>query len=277
MTRLLHLTDLHFGAERQDLVEPLAEAIAQADPDLIVVSGDLTHRARPGQFRAAVAFIRRFGRPAIAVPGNHDIPLWNIGLRLSAPFRRWRDWMPVDLRADGLSFGDFRLFAANTADPMRIRPGILREGDIRRIEAGLATVPTDAFSVLICHHPIEEPPGFDRGETRHAAQGVARLIRHGLDISLSGHLHHWQLGLGVTAEHARPLLQIQSGTALCARTGEKHHGFALLESHANAVSVTPWLVDEGDRRFHPAKAACFRRGEGGWLRLRATAGNSMIA
>src|SRR5690606_12450202 len=114
MTKLLHLTDLHFGAERQTLTEPLAEAIAQADPDLIAVSGDLTHRARPEQFAAAMAFIAALDRPALAVPGNHDIPLWNVGLRLFAPFRRWREGVPVAMRGEVLRFGDFRLFAANT-------------------------------------------------------------------------------------------------------------------------------------------------------------------
>lgn len=266
MTKLLHLTDLHFGAERQDLTPALARAIALADPDVIAVSGDLTHRARPEQFKAAVAFLRQLGLPAIAVPGNHDIPLWNFGLRLTAPFRRWREGVPADLRSDWLHIGDFHLFAANTADPMRIRPGILRENDIRRICAGLASVPSAAFRVLVCHHPIEEPPGFDRGETRNAAQGIARLVKGGLEISLSGHLHHWQPGLGVTETNTRPLLQIQSGTALCARPGEKNHGFALLESHPGGVSVTPWLLGEAEKRFCPAKAISFRRSDEGWLR-----------
>lgn len=266
MTRLLHLTDLHFGAERQDLITPLREAILEAGPDIIAVSGDLTHRARPGQFRNAVRFVKSLGLPVITAAGNHDIPLWNIALRLVAPFRRWREGVPAELRADNARMGDIRIFTANTADPWRIRPGVLRHSDVSRISAALQTSGRGALNVLLCHHPIEEPPGFNRGETRNAAEGISRLIKSGLNITLSGHLHHWQIGLGVTEDNARPLLQIQTGTALCARPSEKNHGFSLLEYHAGGVSVTPWLIEEELKRFRPAGAVSFRQGDDGWRR-----------
>ncbi len=267
MTRLLHLTDLHFGTEREDLIAPLFDAISEVAPDLVAVSGDLTHRARPGQFRAAVAFLTSLGKPVITAPGNHDMPLWNVPLRLTAPIHRWQEGVPATWRQNEASAAGFHIFTANTADPWRIRPGILRSGDVRRIGAALAGSEAEALNILLCHHPIEEPPGFNRGETKGAKEGIARLIRAGLDITLSGHLHHWQIGLGVTEDNARPLLQIQTGTALCARPGEKDHGFSVLERGTDTLRVTPWLIDEGAKRFRPAKAVSFRRGEGGWLRL----------
>ena len=90
MTRLLHLSDLHFGFERAALVEPLLERVNASNADLVVVTGDLTHRARSAQFAQAAAFLRRIEAPLIAVPGNHDIPLYKLADRMMRPFQRWR-------------------------------------------------------------------------------------------------------------------------------------------------------------------------------------------
>ena len=88
MTRILHLSDLHFGLERAALVQPLLDLVNAARADLVVVSGDLTHRARSAQFAQAAAFLRRIEAPLIAVPGNHDIPLYKLSDRLMRPYRR---------------------------------------------------------------------------------------------------------------------------------------------------------------------------------------------
>lgn len=78
MTRLIHLSDLHFGATTPALLDPLCEMVAELAPDMVVVSGDLTQRARPAQFAQAAAFMARLPAPVLAIPGNHDVPLWNL-------------------------------------------------------------------------------------------------------------------------------------------------------------------------------------------------------
>ena len=93
MTRLLHISDLHFGAVNARLLEPLLALARHLQPDAIIVSGDLTQRARPEQFRDAAAFLSRFGLPVLAVPGNHDAPLYNLPLRLFSPFSRYQKQM----------------------------------------------------------------------------------------------------------------------------------------------------------------------------------------
>lgn len=263
MTRLVHLTDLHFGHERADLVQPLMAAIRCAEPDLVVVSGDLTHRARAAQFRAARAFLHALDLPFLATPGNHDMPLINLPLRILAPFRPWRRGVAQGL-TPRLRIGCAHIATANTADPWRWRRGILRRADQRQVADFMRARPHEAIGVLACHHPLREPAGFDRGETKGARAGLPALAQAGVQVVLSGHLHHWDVGLGITADQPQPVLMVQSGTALCGRDGERHHGFAVLDLTPGQAKVTPWLVDEARRMFVPQDRRVFLRQDGLW-------------
>ena len=88
MRTLVHLSDLHFGRVDAALLEPLIENVQPAKPDVVVVSGDLTQRARTAQFRDAAAFLARLPSPQVVVPGNHDVPLYNVLARFLTPLRR---------------------------------------------------------------------------------------------------------------------------------------------------------------------------------------------
>lgn len=258
MTRIVHLTDLHFGRERADLAAPLAEAVRGVVPELVVVTGDLSHRARAAQFRAAMGFLRGLGLPLMVLPGNHDVPLFNIAARFLFPFAGWRAHVARDPVPVAMA-GGVRVVAANTADPFSWRRGVLRPADLRPLaERG------GALTLLACHHPLREPPGFARGETRGAAEALPALVRQGVDMVLSGHLHHWAIGLGIAPGRPQPLLIVQTGSALCGRAGEAEHGFSVLDLAPGRVGVTPWIVEEATGRFLPRPCLWFRRGEGGW-------------
>lgn len=261
MTRILHLTDLHFGHERPELVAPLARAIQAAEPGLIVVSGDLSHRARGGQFRRAMAFLTSLGLPFVVMPGNHDVPLINLALRYLCPFWGWRRNVSPEMTPSA-SVGPVRIHSANTADPHSWRRGIFRDADLRRIRAALKE---DALHVLACHHPLIEPPGFERGETKGAPAALPILAQGGVRIVLSGHLHHWSIGLGISETQPQPLLMVQTGTALCGREGEKDHGFSVLEIEGDRTAVTPWIIDEASLTFTPRPVQRFVYGREGWL------------
>lgn len=263
MTRLLHLTDLHFGAERPELVAPLARAIQAAEPDLIAVTGDLSHRGRHPQLSRARTFLTRLQIPFTAQPGNHDVPLFNLPRRMLSPFGGWRRAIATRIPAETVH-GPLWLHGANTADPFSLRRGRFRQRDLARILARVRRAPREALHVLTCHHPLTEPPGFERGETRGAAQALRALGAAGVRIALTGHMHHWAIGLGVDAATPQPMLMVQSGTALCGRPGERAHGFSVLEIGPARVTVTPWIVDEASRRFAPRAPHAFRLQGGLW-------------
>jgi len=266
LTRLIHLTDLHFGLHRPSLVQPLRAAILANTPDVVVASGDLTHRARAGQFRQAMAFLRDLGVRIMVVPGNHDMPLFDLFTRLLHPFGPYRAGVSGDL-APMLQVGRLRLFGINTADPFSRRGGVVRAGEVDRICRAMRAGPQDVTNILVCHHPMEEPPGFERGETRGAPAAMAQLAAAGLHMALSGHLHHWQTGLGISDSATRKIFQMQTGTALCDRLRERDHGFTVMDVGADRVSVTPWIVSQATQQFEARPAARFARHDGHWHRV----------
>jgi hypothetical protein len=263
MTRIVHLTDLHFGLERAELVPPLHEAILACHPDLVVVSGDLTQRARRGQFAQAMGFMRDLRLPVMVIPGNHDVPLYNLFARFLDPFGGFRRGAATDL-TPMVQTGRLRLFGMNTADPFSWRRGIARKAEVDRVIRALRAGPPDAVNILVCHHPLEEPPGFERGETQGAAEAMTRLADAGLHLVLSGHLHHWSVGLGIGDGQSRRLFQMQTGTALCARAGERDHGFAVLDLWGSDLQVTPWIFDEAQGHFVAGPTQSFQRQDGYW-------------
>lgn len=263
MTRVVHLTDLHFGLHDPDLVGPLKEAVLSVAPDVILVSGDLTQRALRGQFAEAMAFLRGLAKPFLVVPGNHDVPVFNLFQRLFNPFGPYRDGAAADL-GPVLKFGPLRIFGMNTANPYRWRGGIARIEQVDTICTALRDGPQGGTNIIVCHHPLEEPSGFVRGETRDAQTALARLTEAGADILLSGHLHHWSTGLGITGQARRAVFQMQTGTALCARAGESNHGFAVLDIGTNQLSAKPWIIDMPSLRFVPQTGLVVRKAGGEW-------------
>lgn len=262
MTRLVHLTDLHFGQDRPDLAGPLARAVRALAPDLVIASGDLTHRARPDQFRRAMDWLGGLGAPVVTVAGNHDMPLFNLPLRMLAPFARFRRHAgPVVWPARQV--GAAWVMAANTADPMVWRRGRLRGADRARLLRELAQAPAGTVPVLVAHHPLAEPAGFAKGETRGAEAALPVLAAAGLQVALTGHLHHWSVGLGIGSGSPQAVLQVQTGSALCARAGERDHGFAQIDLAPPRVSVTAWIAGP-DGGFHPRPARGFHRQAGLW-------------
>ncbi len=265
MTRLVHLTDLHFGLHRDALVAPLVRAVQAVDPDVVVVSGDLTQRALRSQFAAAMTFVRGLDKPFLLVAGNHDLPAYNLLRRVFDPFGPFRRGALPDLMPT-LHIGRLRVFGINTAAPWLWRGGVARSRQIDAVCQAVEAGSGDTTNIVVSHHPLEEPPGFNRNETRGASAALARLGQAGVHAVLSGHLHHWSLGLGITATAARPVFQMQTGTALCARPHERAHGFAVMDFADKALRAALWQVDEATLRYCPQEDVAFDRRAGGWLR-----------
>jgi len=263
MTRLIHLTDLHFGLHHEDLVARLHGAILSNRPDVVVVSGDLTQRALKRQFAEAMRFIRDLGTPFIVIPGNHDLPFFNPFARLLNPFGAFRAGAAPDLTPT-LQIGSLRLFGANTADPFKWRGGIARIAEIDRICRSAGNSASDVTNILVCHHPLLEPPSFERGETRGAAAAMTKLADAGVRVVLSGHLHHWTTGLGIGNETSSAIFHMQTSTALSARIGERDHGFAVMDFEGDALSVAPWIINEASLQFEMQPWSRFTFRDAGW-------------
>jgi 3',5'-cyclic AMP phosphodiesterase CpdA len=215
MSVLLQISDPHFGTEQSPVVEALVALARQQRPDLLVLSGDITQRARPAQFRAARAFIDRLGVPVLAVPGNHDIPLFDLWTRLRRPYARHIAAFGSDLEPVHCST-DLMVVCVNTTRAWRHKHGEVSGLQIDRVARTLAGAGASQLRVVVVHQPVavtraEDVPNRLRG---HAA-ALHRWSAAGADLVMGGHIHLPY----VMALHglARPMWAVQAGTAVSSR------------------------------------------------------------
>lgn len=261
--RLLHLSDVHFGATDPRLVNPMMALAHDLRPDAFVISGDLTQRARPDQFDAARAFIDQLPGPVLCVPGNHDMPLWNLGLRLVAPFWRYRRTISRDLEP-GLTFPGAVIQGVNTANPLVWKAGRLRSGSSARLAAAFAVAPKGSMRIVVMHHaPVPAADGTP-ADMAKAPAALAALAKAGTDVVLSGHTHMPHAGV---AETASGVLFLQAGTAISTRLKTDANDFSLIEIGPGLVTQHAWLARQG-RTFTAAPPARFLKTASGWQRDR---------
>lgn len=268
MTRLVHISDLHFGRDREELLDPLVDFVNGIGADLVLISGDLTQRARPAQFREARAFIDRLEPKVLAVPGNHDTPLENLFIRLFSPWRRWKRHIDrvLEPRAqiDGVAVAGL-----NTADPRAWQRGRLRAKSLRRVSRFLgAAEDSGRVGVVMMHHPPEQEADVKKRPMKGAHSGLDHLNDLGADLVLSGHLHLWR-----AAPHTAfgGILLVQAGTGLSTRMRGQPNDLNVIDIEADRITVHRHAAREGDSAFSPLSSHCFERRGGVWQAASAAA------
>lgn len=257
MTRIVHLSDPHFGAEDPRLVRPLLECLADLAPELIVLSGDLTQRARPAQYAAAARFIADCPAPVMAVPGNHDTPLWNPWLRFGDPWRRWRQALTSGLEPLHLSDA-LMVVALNTANPMAWKDGRITGAQVDRVAQSFSKAGARR-RVLVMHHPLQGPPS-EPLALAGAAEALAGLAAAGVEVVLSGHLHSTYV---TPLAGAAGILSVQAGTCLSHRVRDDGNAFNLLSFVPDGVVLTHHRA-QPDGRFVADADLHMTRGAAGW-------------
>jgi 3',5'-cyclic AMP phosphodiesterase CpdA len=259
VTRLLHISDLHFGAVNARLLDPLLILARDLTPDAVVVSGDLTQRARPDQFRDAAAYLARFGVPVLTVPGNHDTPLYNLPVRILRPFHRYRSRINDNLEPV-LTLPGAIVVGLNTANPKVWKTGHLRPTSARHLAQAFATAPADLMRVAVMHHaPVPAADGAP-ADIHDPAAVLRDLVAAGTDIVLSGHTHMPHFG---AAETAAGILFLQVGTAISTRLKTRWNDVSLIEIGGNGVTVRPFLAD-ATHQFEPGPVQHFDRKDARW-------------
>jgi 3',5'-cyclic AMP phosphodiesterase CpdA len=215
MSVLLQISDPHFGTEQPPVVEALMALARQQRPDLLVLSGDITQRARPAQFRAARAFMDRLGAPMLAVPGNHDIPLFDLWTRLRHPYARHIAAFGSELEPVHCS-PDLMVVCVNTTRAWRHKNGEVSGLQIDRVARILVGARAEQLRVVVVHQPVavtcaEDVPNRLRG---HAA-ALQRWSAAGADLVMGGHIHLPYMM--VLPGLARPMWAVQAGTAVSSR------------------------------------------------------------
>lgn len=190
MTVVAHLSDTHFGTERPEVVEALVDWTHAQRPSLLVVSGDVTQRARRTQFDAARAFVDRLGVPrAIVVPGNHDVPLMNLAARAWRPYSGFARAFGSDLEPEHAS-DMLCVLAVRTTRRWRHVHGQVSDAQVERVAARLARAPDAQLRVVVTHQPAWTIRAQDhRDRLRGGPQAIRSWARAGADLVLGGHIH----------------------------------------------------------------------------------------
>lgn len=261
---LLHCSDIHVGRRFQPLpAQRLIESARSLKPDAVVVSGDLTMRARRGQYRKARAIVEQLPHPLSVIPGNHDIPLYNLPLRLLAPFANWRRWI-ADLDDGVLDLGVCSVWSVNTINRFVHQKGRLRESDLVAIEAWSRTQPPDVWRVVVVHQHFANTPDNPRpGIYARPCALLKRLARAGIHLVLHGHVH--QSGVFAASEFfadfAEPLVVAAAGTASSGRTrgGDRIFQFNLITFERDRFEITIWNWNSQQMTFEPGPSRSFDR------------------
>jgi 3',5'-cyclic AMP phosphodiesterase CpdA len=189
MSILLQVSDAHFGTEQEPVVRALVALSARLLPEVIVLSGDITQRARGAQFEAARQFFQELGRPLVAIPGNHDIPLYNLAARIFSPYgnykRAFGDELEPVFESEALL-----VLGVNTTRPTRHKDGEISQQQIARIDQRLRQARREQLRVVVTHQPVHVIRAEDEENLLHGHELAVRSWSDaGADIIMGGHIH----------------------------------------------------------------------------------------
>ena len=268
MRTIIHLSDLHFGRVDQALLGPLRDLIHSIAPNVVVISGDLTQRARSEQFEEARAFLDTLPGPQIIVPGNHDISLYNVFRRFVKPLDRYKRYITDDL--DPVYIDDeIAVLGVNTARSLTFKDGRVNDEQVAKIREQFAGLPAQITRVVVTHHPFDLPQGFrDDDLVDRAPMAMAAFAESGVDILMAGHLHASHAGS--TAERYQmdeyAALVIQAGTATSTRGRGEANSFNAVVTEDGHIRVERYSWDEAAADFVLAETERFERTDKRWVR-----------
>jgi 3',5'-cyclic AMP phosphodiesterase CpdA len=264
MRTIAHISDLHFGTEVPVVAAALLEQLNARKPSLVVLSGDLTQRARGGQFAAAQDYLRRLPGPQLVVPGNHDVPLFDVTRRFLLPLQRYCRFINADVNP---VFADEEIFVAglNTARSFTWKNGRISLEQIEVLRERLESA-GDRLKVVVTHHPFIPPENdFGIDLVGRAEKVIPMLDACKVDLLLAGHLHHGYAG-DIRAHYPaarRSVIAVQAGTAISHRTREDHNAYNWITLDQNRITIEVCGWKNG--AFVPVTVTAYvPKSEGGW-------------
>jgi 3',5'-cyclic AMP phosphodiesterase CpdA len=269
MKTIVHLSDVHFGRVDEATVEPLIAAVRRIAPSVVVVSGDLTQRAREEQFEAAKHFLDALPQPQIVVPGNHDVPFYNVFARFIQPLDNFRRYICTDTEPVYRD-SEIVIVGVNTARSLTFKNGRINEDQVERVRQIFCDLPDGMTKIVVMHHPIDLPREFPQAEVvGRAEMAVTTLAACGADVYLSGHYHLGHTGDTTTRYHIPnySALIVHAGTAISTRGRGEPNSFNLLRIDHPSIVVDrySWVHDRSI--FELFKKEHFRFTDVGWVRV----------
>jgi 3',5'-cyclic AMP phosphodiesterase CpdA len=271
MRTIAHVSDLHFGTVIPKVAEGLMTDLQAMNPSLVVVSGDLTQRARRGQFADARSFLQKLPQPQLVVPGNHDIPFFDVARRFLSPLTRYREFINDEVNP---VHADDELFVMglNTARSFTWQSGRISEDQVVLLQTTLKQAGART-KILVTHHPFIPPPyGTGIELVGRAALAMPILADGEVDLLLSGHLHQGYAG-DIRAHYPlarRAIIAVQAGTATSGRTRNEPNAYnwITIEPRRITIEVRAW----SGTAFSTLNVGAYTRTNQGWIAETATPG-----
>jgi 3',5'-cyclic AMP phosphodiesterase CpdA len=264
MITLAHISDLHFGRENPQLVKGLLENLELIEPQLVVISGDLTQRARRSEFLAARAFLDSLQWPFIVIAGNHDISADNLAERFFHPWRKWHLYIgsalePVVRGEDLITIGINT--ARKSGYSLDWSRGRINHRQIEAVAEHLADENEEKLRVIVAHHPFWIPEKY-RHRRIVGGRDIAllKLKKAGIDIILSGHIHlaYTHVLNGLIISHA--------GTTISSRLEVDYpNSFKIIRGDRQRLSVE--TIEWGGESFAREEEQIFKRTQGEWISI----------
>lgn len=261
MSTIVHISDLHFGREVSKVLASLLKHISRIQPDIIIISGDLTQRAKQREFRIARDFLAQLKYPYLIVPGNHDISTFRLFERFFYPWKKWRQYVSTELEPV-IHADEFVVVGVNTARRfgwyLDWSRGRISPSQTQRVVKELEKVSNDRLRLMVAHHPFWLPAAY---EYRHLIgrrdQALQVLQQGGVDIILSGHIHltYSKLEQGVIISH--------SGTTISDRL-IPHHPNSFNVITGNRAELSLQCMEFDGVAFQPTTLSHFTRSHRCW-------------
>lgn len=268
MKTIAHISDLHFGTVDPDAADGLIADLNRINPNLVINSGDFTQRARRAQYRSAAAYMNRLPKPQISVPGNHDVPLFDLFRRFISPLGRYRKFISEDLSPRFVNDG-LTVVGINTARSLTWKNGRISVEQIAEVEKVFSELPDSHFRIVVMHHPFIPPPGRkDSGVAivGRAGRALEMLERCQVDLLLAGHLHHGYTGDVRTyyPSSKRSIMVAQAGTAISKRVRNETNSYNLIHLENDRVEIVIRRWNPSGFYFENAGKAAFVSENGHW-------------
>jgi 3',5'-cyclic AMP phosphodiesterase CpdA len=267
MRTIAQISDLHFGRHRHTVAEDLLASVTEHRPDLVALSGDFTQRARHTEFAEARRFLERIAQPKLVVPGNHDVPLFDLLGRFLTPFAKYDQYVsPAGVPACFFVDDEIAVLGLNTARRFKRKNGRVSVEQVAEIRRVFGEVPRAVFKALVTHHPLGNPGGEGRPELAgRSVLALEAIAGAGVHLLLSGHHHRAVSGdVGTRVGCKSSVLILHAGTAISTRTRDADgntYNLVRIAGDRLAISVMGW---EAGRGFREIRAVSYVFGEQRW-------------